>query len=322
MQFAAWSAQCASVIEMRENLSGSRGYAAGHSVWQLGAMALSQVRAPGATFRRTASHIRRDSLDHWIVSYTRRGTQALRIDDACMAAPARVPCIFSLREPFEGRRDTIDWVTLFVSRDLFPDLAPAIDAAMHRPLDTAMGGLLGGYLDMLAGQLPRMTLAELPRAVEATRAMFAACIAPTPDARAAAQEQIAQTRLARLKALVRQNLRSPTLGPRRLCGLGGVSRSQLYRLFEPFGGVARYIQAERLQHAHRALSDPCETRDIQRIAEEFGFYDASTFSRIFRREFGMTPTELRRAALVGHRAAPRRPGAAAAPRFADILRAL
>ena len=70
-------------------------------------------------------------------------------------------------------------------------------------------------------------------------------------------------------------------------------------MFEPSGGVARHIQAERLREAHRALADPDNQRDIHAVAEDLGFYDASTFSRTFRREYGCTPSEVRATALAG-----------------------
>ena len=73
----------------------------------------------------------------------------------------------------------------------------------------------------------------------------------------------------------------------------GASRSQLYRAFEPVGGVATAIQEERLKAAWRALSKDAGTRSVREIAETVGMFDPSSFSRTFRRTFGMTPTEWR-----------------------------
>jgi AraC-like DNA-binding protein len=126
---------------------------------------------------------------------------------------------------------------------------------------------------------------------------------------AVAKAPIEQVQLARIKTIIRQNLRSAMLGPERLCRLAGVSRSQLYRLFEPQGGVAHYIQAERLRAACRALTAFGGGRDISAIAEDVGFFDHSTFSRVFRREFGCTPRDFRTAAMTGQAAAARQAGA-------------
>ncbi|BDG70734.1 helix-turn-helix domain-containing protein [Roseomonas fluvialis] len=323
-QFEGWRAQCASVVEMIAPLATGRGFAASHRVWSLGGMALSRVATPGVTWRRTAQQIRRDSIDHWVISVARRGEQVLRTGSGGGSAPAGSPYLFSLHEPIEGRREDMDWIALFVSRDLFPELGARVDAALHAPLEGALGRLLGEHVLQLAEQLPRMSEADLPHAAEATRAMIRACVTGAAGPLYAAAEHIEHTRLARLKAIIRRNLASPTLGPRRLCQMGEVSRSQLYRIFAPLGGVARYIQGERLRQAGRAIANPAERRDIGRIAESLGFYDPSSFSRAFRREFGITPRDLRVAAQAGLPGAtlPRGATAASPPRFTDILRAL
>jgi AraC-like DNA-binding protein len=78
-----------------------------------------------------------------------------------------------------------------------------------------------------------------------------------------------------------------------------MSRSNLYRLFEDTGGVARYIQRERLIEAHAIFSDPKKTQSVSEIAEDLCFANASSFSRTFKREFGYTPSDVRSAALSG-----------------------
>lgn len=321
-QFEAWRAQCADLLDMHETRPAASGYRAEHRVWKLGAMAVSHVVAEEAAFSRTARHIRRDSLDHWVIGIARTGTQNLRTAAGEMHLPARQPHLFALHQPFDGQRETVDWLTLIIARDALGAHAPALDDAAGRPLEGPMGTLLGSYLDALARQLPHMTEADLPRAAEATRAIVAACIAPRPDTLEAARDQIERGRLSHVRAIIAQNLRSPTLGPRRLSALAGISRSQLYRLFEPLGGVAAYIQDARLRAAHRALSRPDDARGVGNIAEEFGFYDASTFSRAFRRAFGHTPSEVREAARAGRSAAPVSRSMADASRFTEILRLL
>ncbi len=101
-----------------------------------------------------------------------------------------------------------------------------------------------------------------------------------------------------------------------------MSRSNLYRLFEDIGGVARYIQRERLLEAQSILSDPARTQSISAIAEDLCFADASSFSRMFRREFGHSPSEVRSAALAGvaPSATPRIRVMSDRANFGDLLR--
>jgi AraC-like DNA-binding protein len=321
-QFDAWHAQCGTFMELTAPLNHHVGYQAQCTAWKLGPFVLTSATAQAARYRRTRTQIRRDAIDHWVIKLSRSGMHRMWTATDFAVIPAGLPFVFSLANAFEGERSDLEWISLFVPRDIFPGLAPVIDRSLHMPLASSLGLLLGRYLDALDAQLLcDTTEAELPRLVAATRAMVAACIAPS---REAAVPLLEHARLERVRRAIRQNLRSPTLTPKRLCRLVGMSRSQLYRLFEPMGGVACYIQAERLREAHRALADPDILRDIREVAEDLGFFDASAFSRTFRREFGCTPSEVRAAALAGAGDIPLRrpPPQASSDTFTAVLRML
>ncbi|WP_424811903.1 helix-turn-helix domain-containing protein [Roseococcus sp. YIM B11640] len=320
-QFDAWREHCAPVIECWPLPDRPPGYAVRFRLWKFGHFAFSTVTSPAFGFRRTEAQIRRDSLDHWQINLVRKGTTRIRIDGADLWIPAGVPHILSLDQSFDGERGDAEWLSLYVSRDAFTHLAPALDACWDTPLTSAMGGVLASFMDGLAATLPDMPTADLPRLSEATRAVIAACITPNlPNE--PGEATVKRARLGRIRQIIRQNLRSTRLGPDRLCKLAGVSRSQLYRLFEPFGGVARYIQSERLRQAHRAIADQSHARDIIRVAEDFGFFDPSAFSRAFRREFGYAPSQLRAAAQCGWFAAPARKGGEGALAGSDFVSTL
>ena len=123
----------------------------------------------------------------------------------------------------------------------------------------------------------------------------------------------ALTRRARVVALVDAALGEAELSPAMLVQRSGISRSELYRCFAPIGGIARVIQQRRLRQAYRELVRVDAPPSVSRIGEAVGFYDPSSFTRAFRREFGCTPSEvLTRRAPQASRAAP---GLAAALSF-------
>jgi AraC-like DNA-binding protein len=117
-------------------------------------------------------------------------------------------------------------------------------------------------------------------------------------------------------------LRSPSLGPDKLCRQAATSRSQLYRVLEGEGGVARYIERRRLEESFAILCDASNKFPIAAMAETLCFADASNFSWAFRREFGMTPSDLRSAAQAGlsRAAAPRNLSGSGARSFGECLR--
>jgi len=196
-------------------------------------------------------------------------------------------------------RTHVDRIQFFLARDAFRDIAPLLDGALGSILDTPLGHLLGDYMIALERRLSVVTEADLSRLTTAVGAMVAAAVAPSAERVAVARGQIDVGRKERVRQAVRKHLRTPTLRPANLCRLVGMSRSNVYRLFEEAGGVARYIQRERLLEAHAVLTDPATRNSISAIAEDLCFADASSFSRTFRREFGHSPGEVRSAALAG-----------------------
>jgi LacI family transcriptional regulator len=74
----------------------------------------------------------------------------------------------------------------------------------------------------------------------------------------------------------------------------GVSRRQLYRLFEDHlqRSVHREILNRRIEHARHLLNAGDDKIDL--VAHYSGFGSAEQFSKTFRREVGMTPSEFRR----------------------------
>jgi AraC-like DNA-binding protein len=92
-------------------------------------------------------------------------------------------------------------------------------------------------------------------------------------------------------------------------------------MLEREGGVVNYIQRCRLRESFTMLCD-VSSPAIASVAEKLCFTDPSSFSRAFRREFGMRPSDARAAALAGQRPGPSRklaPGSGTL-HFSDCLR--
>jgi AraC-like DNA-binding protein len=298
-QLEAWRVWFQSVFDVTPRQLVDDGFPAESRLWKLDGLALSRVSAPAIHVVRTKAHIRRNPVDHWVITIGNRVTTAVKTDDAALQAPARVPFVLSLGNELISERSQDERLQLYLTRDGFCEIAPMLDAARGTVLNTPLGGLLADYMLLLERNLPDLAPEDLPRLTGAVRAMVGACIVPSPDRMAIAASQIGFGRLERVRRAVRRHLRSPSLGPDVLCREVGTSRSQLYRLLEGEGGVARYIQRQRLSEGHAAICDVSNTKTIAAISEELCFADASGFSRAFRHEFGMSPSDVRAASLAG-----------------------
>lgn len=154
-------------------------------------------------------------------------------------------------------------------------------------------GILGDHMLSLYRHLPHMTAAEANAAAAATIALLGACLAPSLQQFEQASDIIDRTLLDRAKRYIEGRIDDPHLTPAAICAAVGASRSNIYRLFEPSGGVARYVQERRLRRAHAALRDPAGWRRISELAYTCGFTSAAHFSRAFRNLFGCSPSAVR-----------------------------
>lgn len=108
---------------------------------------------------------------------------------------------------------------------------------------------------------------------------------PTTGAHFAAAEQY-----------VRQWLRDPTLSARRIADAIGLSERQLSRVFAECGtSVPRFVARRRVEMAGRMLRMPSYAEQtVEAIGLRCGFSSAAQFSRVFREQSGMSPSEARR----------------------------
>jgi AraC-like DNA-binding protein len=206
-----------------------------------------------------------------------------------------------LRSPasaFEAPVRDGEVIALYLPCDRPSSEEQRVEAVHVVAVSRALAPLLGGYLDGLVRQLPHIAPEQAASLEMPTRALVAACIAPAPVDAEPARPVLGSVLVDRARAVVRQNMASPDFGPEGLARLLAMSRSKLYRLFEQSGGVAHFINRERLHEAHRRLGAQSEALSIHAIGNEVGFVDHSTFSRAFRREFGYSPTEARERGLV------------------------
>jgi len=287
-QFDAWRSFHKDTIELFPSGERSAGFAAAFSSWTLGELVLTHVVYSGAPGRQWR-HRPKSYLDHWCVVLAR----TLAADGT-----AREELSFrSLALPYEGQAQDSEVITLYLPRDQRPVEKQRLDGAHGVEVSRDFAPLLSGYMDNLVRHLPHVTPEHAADLEMPTRALIAACITPPLAYQEPMRSALGAALVDRARAVVRQNMAAPDFGPERLARLLAMSRSKLYRLFESSGGVAHFINRERLHEAHYRLSSHYETLSIHAIGSEVGFVDHSTFSRAFRREFGYSPTEARERGL-------------------------
>jgi AraC family transcriptional regulator, positive regulator of tynA and feaB len=156
--------------------------------------------------------------------------------------------------------------------------------------------LLVRYMNALALELPRLEAAAGVAAANAALELLRAAVEPSlPTSRSA--ERAAMR--AEIRRYVRTHLQDPGLGPTSIARAYSMSVRTLHALFEDDDpSAAALVRTERLARCLEDLQRP-NGGSITDIAFRWGFCDAAHFSRVFKRAFGATPSEVRHGAGTG-----------------------
>jgi AraC-like DNA-binding protein len=105
-------------------------------------------------------------------------------------------------------------------------------------------------------------------------------------------------RLSAVKADIANRLANEGLTVTDIASRQGVTPRYVQMLFEAEGTTfSEYTREKRLARAHRMLNDPAlSDQTISAIALDAGFGNLSYFNRVFRRSYGVTPSDVRAAA--------------------------
>lgn len=161
--------------------------------------------------------------------------------------------------------------------------------------DSPSGRLLGSHLRALNDVVDSLTIREAEPAAKAIVTLLGGAILAHAEPASGDPRPVEKMLLASGRRFVEQRLDDVELSPEAVRRHLGVSRSLLYKAFEPLGGVSAFIQGRRLDQAFDAiLQDRTEQHTLGEIAYRHGFRSDAHFSRAFRARFGVTPGRLRR----------------------------
>lgn len=152
--------------------------------------------------------------------------------------------------------------------------------------------LLASHMALTARRMRSMSLTERKAAIDAAVDLACALLRTAADN---AGELLPNDILAVARIIIDQRHTDTELSPAHIAAAVGCSRSELYRAFagQP-ESVAASIWAARLDRARSMLAlRPALDLSIGQISARCGFLDPSTFNRMFRNRYGMTPSEMR-----------------------------
>lgn len=260
---------------------------------------VSRVITSSAKLTRTVKTIARTATDDILVVCYVSGHFDYRIGKTQRHVGTGEFAVFDLSQAASIEAPFVDNVSLAISRRRLEAIFPLIDSAHGLvvpigPLSTVLRGLTEQVIAVGAS----LQSSEARPIADALILLVGAILEAGSQSKAASGASTGAVSLAALKAAIERKLTDPALGPQSLLDEFAMTRSTLYRAFEPLGGVSAYINERRLRHAFRLMTDSAQQNlRVSQLAFELGFSHASAFTRAFKAQYGLTPKEIRTLAV-------------------------
>lgn len=227
--------------------------------------------------------------DKFLIQALVAGQVRGRCADRPLSVDAGDIAIYDNARGYDTQTSDYDIMALFIARERVPPLleAPAVHGAVI-PGASGAGRLLYRTFETLFETIEALTLAEANAAVDALIGMLAAALRPViaRDNAHLSGNPMVDKALAYIDA----HIADVDLAPARLEEQLAMSRSALYRMFEPLGGVRAMILRRRLELCMKEILAGIAATELPRsLGQEHGFRSETHFNRAFRARFGVSP---------------------------------
>lgn len=300
-QLDAWRSLTAGINDVEPVGDPSLGFHGSMDIHDLGVLQVVAFDMDPLAYRHTDEHLRKSGIDDWWLTIIHEGSFRTQTEDRSLEVSAGSVLLRSWVNPFEGVLAKTKYTCFFMGRDQFADIADQLDRASHRLVNGSITPILRDFLTSVSHHLPHLTPPDVVALNEAFSSLLKASFLGSADALEAARQPIMASQFERARRFINDNLASPALNVDTVADSLGISRRQLYYLFAPHGGVAKFIQNRRLAACYKRIRTLTDGRAISSVAYEFGFINLSTFYRQFQARYGFRPSEARAAWLSGHR---------------------
>lgn len=296
-RYDAWQDNLGVLFDMTGPDGETRGkdFRASIDACDLGGVVFGITRAETQLFQRDSRRVARDDLDHILVQVFLEGGGTAGRDQNIQAGDM---LIIDLDQTHEMITSDFSNLTMVLPRELIPGVSDLLAPLHGKRLgaENPMVGFMSDHLQALWRHVPDMEIDQAGGALQGTIGLMENWLSRQ---RPMSDDDSPSVSAATAKAVCRHialHLEEP-LAPEDLAKKFNVSRSQIYRMFAPHGGVARYVLEQRLRRSMRMLTQPLfGLMSIGAIGFACGFTSESGFSRAFRNHYGMSPSEARAAA--------------------------
>lgn len=257
---------------------------------------LARTTSNSAYYRRQPKDIKADGIDMIMIQLFLKGEVEFQHGkNRSFIKPGDI-LVYDLSREVSNFNTSFDNISVLFPRELIDEYIPAA-ALWHGqilPRDQPMTNLLRSHMMSLYEFGPNITNESCDNLQRALLNLTSSAFQASTQNIARAAEIIAATQLREIKKYIHKHLHHPNLTPESIGQAFGFSRAQLYRVAEPLDGITHYIQKQRLKRCWKELNNPGQNHmTITELAFKWGYNDAGTFTRNFKKAFGMLPKDAR-----------------------------
>lgn len=308
-RFAAWREDMSVIFDVEKSpINDPSPYHASFKLHHFGQSVIGDLKASTGRYLRTRRKLSRDGLDAILVQLFLEGGVQFGVGRRTTYAQAGDIVIFDLSQRVDNINTEFRHITSMWPREsieqVLPDVARWHGHALpkHNPVVSILRQHMISCSEMACHLNP-----EQGRRVEAaTLALAGAAMSGsefTDDG--GVDPAMKEVLTYQIKRYIRKNLSTSTLSPDKIARHFGISRTRLYEMLEPVGGISNYQRHLRLQRCLADLQNPQHANlQISEIAYRWGFNNLATFNRNFRKAFDCTPGEARVTVHGGNRVSP------------------
>ena len=285
-------------IDLPDKQKSSKNFFASLEAYMLAELMVVRTNSSAAHYDRLAKHINSDGIDTVMIQLMLAGDIFFDHGKGQNHAQVGDLIVFDLGQALQNFNTDYHHISLLFPRDLIEDYVPLISNwhGQLLPRDSVGTKLLKNHLLSVMQLLPTLKADEIEIMQRSLLDMTSLAFSPNAVLPKNVSEAVDASLLVSIKRFIRSQLKNYNLGTKNICAEFNLSRTQLYRITSPLGGLKQFIRQLRLSRCLRDLRDPRLSHiSISEIAYNWGFNDLSTFNRNFKAIYNQQPKDARQA---------------------------
>lgn len=263
-----------------------------HKAWHMGELLITTHDLGPFVGHHGTDQIKRFSGYDLLVRYVREGVQHSLHEDVPVVMKAGNVYVYRADREFSTLvKDRVK--TIAIGLSLESDLFNSADLPNFLELDPNVPGtsILKNIMEMIEKTVECAAEPAQPDLDLQFVAILAKLLNPKQQDGSSRRFAI-RARKTAMKSFVDRNFDKPGFDISQLLSAFGASRATIFRDFADDGGLQRYVISRRLDGAFDDLAKSTPSRGrVQQVAVARGFEDAGHFCRLFKLQYGITPSD-------------------------------